>query len=131
MNTAVEMVSAFYLTVGNPAPEGELKEIAVQKVNDPKTSGLRALFTVENSGYTNLRGIGSVEVLDVRQSPGDSGFPDGGHPTETDPTAAPGPGPQTGGRRLHNSGPGECRNGRDTGSDLRVPAASGAMTGAL
>ena len=65
MNIAVEMVSAFYLTVGNPAPEGELKEIAVQKVNDPKTSGLRALFTVENSGYTNLRGIGSVEVLDA------------------------------------------------------------------
>jgi hypothetical protein len=64
MNTAVQVVAAFYPTIGKPAPEGELKQIAMQTINDPKSSGLRALFTVENSGLTNLRGLGSVEVLD-------------------------------------------------------------------
>jgi hypothetical protein len=65
VNAAVQMIAAFYFTVGNPAPQGELKQIAVQKINDPKTSGLRAVFSVENSGNTNLRGAGSVEVLNA------------------------------------------------------------------
>jgi hypothetical protein len=65
MNAAVRVVNAFYITIGDSKPEGELKEIVVQKIADPSSSGLRAVFRVENSGLTNLRGDGKVDLLDA------------------------------------------------------------------
>lgn len=64
MISVVRVVNTFYVTVGNPQPSGELKAIVLEKVADKETSGLRAIFRVDNTGYTNLRGEGKVEVLD-------------------------------------------------------------------
>jgi|GEM_PF-570925 len=64
MISAVRVISVFYITVGDPKPDGELKSITLEKVDDPNTSGLRAVFQVINNGLTNLRGIGKVDVLD-------------------------------------------------------------------
>lgn len=64
MISAVRVVSVFYLTVGEPKPDGELKSIVLEKITDPETSGLRAVFEVQNNGLTNLRGLGKVELLD-------------------------------------------------------------------
>jgi len=64
MVSVVRVVNTFYITVGDPRPEGELKAIVLEKVVDPNTAGLRAIFRVENTGLTNLRGDGKVDVLD-------------------------------------------------------------------
>ncbi len=58
----LRLASTFYITVGNPAPTGEVKKIAIEKLNAPDTSGYRAVISVENAGLTNLRGAGKIEV---------------------------------------------------------------------
>ena len=60
----LRLAATFYITVGSPVSAGETKEITVEKTNAPGTSGYRALITVENSGLTNLRCAGLVELLD-------------------------------------------------------------------
>jgi hypothetical protein len=59
----LRLTCTFYLTVGNPPTAGEVKQIAIEKINAPATSGYRAVISVENSGLTNLRGAGKVDVL--------------------------------------------------------------------
>jgi len=59
----LRLTSTFYITVGNPPPAGEVKQVSIEKINAPETSGYRAVISVENSGLTNLRGAGKVDVL--------------------------------------------------------------------
>jgi hypothetical protein len=59
----LRLTSTFYITVGNPKPAGEVKQIAIEKINAPETAGYRAVITVENTGLTNLRGAGKVEIV--------------------------------------------------------------------
>jgi len=59
----VRLTSTFYITVGNPAPAGEVKEISIEKFSSAASAGYRAVISVENSGLTNLRGAGKVEIV--------------------------------------------------------------------
>jgi hypothetical protein len=59
----LRLAATFYVTVGNPPPAGEVKAISIEKYNAPDTAGYRAVISVENSGLTNLRGAGKVDVL--------------------------------------------------------------------
>ena len=58
----LRLTSTFYITVGNPPPAGEVKQIAIEKIAAPESAGYRAVISVENSGLTNLRGAGKVDV---------------------------------------------------------------------
>ena len=58
------LASTFYITVGNPVPTGEVRKIDIEKFNAKDTAGYRAIISVENSGLTNLRGAGKVDVVD-------------------------------------------------------------------
>jgi hypothetical protein len=62
LRTAVRVVAAFYVIVGNPAVEGQLSEVAMEQV--PGSKGLRAVVVLENSGKILFRPTGSVAVLD-------------------------------------------------------------------
>ena len=59
----LRLTTTFYITVGNPEPSGEVKQISLEKINAPDTAGYRAIISVENSGLTNLRGAGNVDIL--------------------------------------------------------------------
>jgi len=58
----LRLTSTFYITVGNSQPTGEVKQISIEKFNAPQTAGYRAVISVENSGLTNLRGAGKVDI---------------------------------------------------------------------
>jgi hypothetical protein len=60
----VRMTTTLYITVGAPKPTGELKSIVVERIPGANNGGYRAIFNVENSGLTNLRGAGSVTIVD-------------------------------------------------------------------
>jgi hypothetical protein len=59
----LRLTCTFYITVGHPAPAGEVKQISIEKIQAPDTSGYRAVISVENSGLTNLRGAGQVDIV--------------------------------------------------------------------
>ncbi len=59
----LRLTCTFYVTIGTPPVAGEVKQIAIEKINAPKTSGYRAVISVENSGLTNLRGAGKVDLI--------------------------------------------------------------------
>ena len=59
----IRLTTTFYITVGNPAPSGEVKGISIEKFGSPAAAGYRAVISVENSGLTNLRGAGKVEIV--------------------------------------------------------------------
>jgi hypothetical protein len=64
----LRLTCTFYITVGNPAPAGEVKQISIEALptpgpGAPETSGYRAVISVENAGLTNLRGAGKVDLL--------------------------------------------------------------------
>ncbi len=58
----VRMTTTLYITVGSPKPTGELKSITVEPLPGTKNSGHRLIFNVENAGFTNLRGAGTVTI---------------------------------------------------------------------
>jgi hypothetical protein len=62
IRTAVRVVAAFYVTVGNPPVQGALKEIAMERV--PGGKDLRAVVVLENSGKMFYRPAGTLSVLD-------------------------------------------------------------------
>jgi hypothetical protein len=62
IRTAVRVVAAFYVIVGNPAVEGRLSEIAMERV--PGSKDLRAVVVLENSGKVFYRPTGTLAVLD-------------------------------------------------------------------
>jgi hypothetical protein len=59
----VRLAATFYLTVGKPDAAGEIREMEIEKMRADDSSGYRAVISVLNSGLTNLRGAGKVEVL--------------------------------------------------------------------
>lgn len=68
IQAAVRVVTTFYVTVGRPTPAGQIQDITLERIAGEKpasdqTAGYRALFVVANEGFTNLRGIGKVDVL--------------------------------------------------------------------
>ena len=58
----LRLTATFYITVGTPAPAGEIKTISIEKLQTNKTPGYRAVISVENTGLTNLRGAGKIDV---------------------------------------------------------------------
>jgi hypothetical protein len=64
LRTAVRVVAALYVIVGEPPVEGRLSGISMEPV--PGTKALRAVLTVENTGKMYFRPNGSVTVLDPR-----------------------------------------------------------------
>jgi hypothetical protein len=67
MRSAVRIISAFYVNVGKEPVDGQLKNIALERVNGGK--GFRAVVTLENRGKSYFRPTGSVEVLDSTGAP--------------------------------------------------------------
>jgi hypothetical protein len=62
VRTAVRVVTAFYVIVGNPRVEGRLSEIAMEHI--PGSKDLRAVVVLENSGKMFYRPTGTLVVLD-------------------------------------------------------------------
>ena len=58
------MVAAFYVVVGSPKMEGSLKEIRLERVEDPKQPFWQAIVVVENRGLMHFRPSGELVVLD-------------------------------------------------------------------
>ena len=62
IRSAVRIVGAFYVIVGNPVIQGGLSQITMEHV--PGSKDLRAVVVMENAGKMFFRPIGSLEVLD-------------------------------------------------------------------
>lgn len=62
LQTAVRVVTAFYVIVGAPAIQGQLSDITMERV--PGSKDLRAVVLLENSGQMYFRPTGSVAILD-------------------------------------------------------------------
>jgi hypothetical protein len=62
IRTAVRVVTAFYVIIGNPAVEGRLSEIAMEHI--PGSKDLRAVIVLENTGKMFYRPTGTLAVLD-------------------------------------------------------------------
>jgi hypothetical protein len=62
IRTAVRVVAAFYVVVGNPVPEGHLSAISLERV--PGSNDLRAVVVLENTGKMFYRPAGTLAVLD-------------------------------------------------------------------
>jgi hypothetical protein len=67
VRTAVRVVTAFYVVVGNPTADGGLKLIQVEPVQNTAPNGpaLQAVVVVENRGRMYLRPSGTLTVLDA------------------------------------------------------------------
>lgn len=64
VSAAVRVICALYFTIGDNRPDGELKELLVERMVIAAEPVLRAVAVVENAGVGNLRGSGTVELLD-------------------------------------------------------------------
>lgn len=62
IRTAVRVVAAFYVIVGNPTVQGTLSQIAMEHI--PGSTDMRAVVVLENSGKMFFRPTGSLTVLD-------------------------------------------------------------------
>jgi hypothetical protein len=62
IRTAVRVVAAFYVIVGNPTVEGRLSAISMEHI--PGSKDLRAVVVLENSGKMFYRPSGTLAVLD-------------------------------------------------------------------
>jgi hypothetical protein len=62
IRTAVRVVTAFYVVVGNPVAEGHLSAISLEQV--PGSKDLRAVVVLENTGKMFYRPAGTLAVLD-------------------------------------------------------------------
>jgi P pilus assembly chaperone PapD len=67
VKTAVRMVAAFYVIAGQPVLEGEMKEIKLEQVVDPKTKtgSWRAVVVMENGSDLHYRPVGEVQLIDA------------------------------------------------------------------
>jgi hypothetical protein len=61
LQTAVRVVAAFYVIVGNPTIEAQLSDITVEQA--PGSKALRAVVVLENSGHMYFRPTGSLVVF--------------------------------------------------------------------
>ncbi len=62
LQTAVRVIGAFYVIVGAPAIEGQLREVKLERVAGSKA--LRAVVLIENSGRMYFRPSGTLTVVD-------------------------------------------------------------------
>ncbi len=63
LRTAVQIVAAIYVTVGQPALEGTIKDLKLEYVPDPKNPIWRAVVTINNAGLMHFRPQGDLDVL--------------------------------------------------------------------
>jgi hypothetical protein len=64
LRAAVQVVSAFYVVVGNPKPDGALKDLKLEYYSDPKKPGWRAVVVIGNPSLMHFRPQGDLDVLD-------------------------------------------------------------------
>jgi len=63
LRSAVQIVAAIYVTVGEPALEGTVKDVKLEYVPDPNTPVWRAVVTINNAGLMYFRPEGDLDVL--------------------------------------------------------------------
>ena len=60
----MRMITVFYLTIGNPAIAGVIKDVKLEQVPDGSGTLWRAVLIMENSGLMLYRPSGSLDVVD-------------------------------------------------------------------
>ena len=65
LRSAVQIVAAIYVVVGQPAIEGTIKDLRLEYVADPKAPSWRAVVTLNNAGLMHFRPIGDLDVLNA------------------------------------------------------------------
>ena len=65
LRTAVKIVSAIYVVVGQPAIEGSIKDLRLEYLSDPKASTWRAVVTFNNAGLMHFRPTGELDLLNA------------------------------------------------------------------
>ncbi len=68
VQTAVRMIAAFYVLVGDPAVEGEIEGVEIEPVRGAESPGWRAVVVVRNWGPRYFRPSGALELLDERDA---------------------------------------------------------------
>lgn len=63
LRTAVQIVASIYVTVGQPALEGTVKDLKLEYVTDPKSPVWQAVVTITNAGLMYFRPQGDLDVL--------------------------------------------------------------------
>jgi hypothetical protein len=63
LRTAVQIVGAIYVVVGQPALEGTVKDLKLEYVPDAAHSLWRAVVTINNAGLSHFRPVGDLDVL--------------------------------------------------------------------
>jgi hypothetical protein len=62
--TAVQIVAAIYVVIGQPAIDASVKDLTLEYVADPKASGWKATVVLGNAGLMHFRPVGDLDVLD-------------------------------------------------------------------
>ena len=67
IRTAVRVVTAFYVVVGNPTVNGGLKLIQIEPLHKASADGavVQAVVVIENRGHMHFRPSGTLTVLDA------------------------------------------------------------------
>jgi hypothetical protein len=65
LRTAVQIVAAIYVVVGQPATEGTIEDLKLEYVADPAKPVWRAVVTIKNSGLMHFRPQGDLDVLNA------------------------------------------------------------------
>jgi len=68
VRTAVRMVAAFYVLVGEPAVEGEIEDVTLEPFRSGESTGWRAVVALRNWGHKYFRPAGTLELLDENGS---------------------------------------------------------------
>jgi len=63
LRSAVQIVAAFYVVLGQPAIDGSVKDLKLEYVPDPKQPGWKATVVLSNSGLMHFRPTGDLDVL--------------------------------------------------------------------
>jgi hypothetical protein len=63
LRTAVQIVAAIYVVVGNPAMQGSLKDVRLEYLADPRNPGWQAVVVIHNAGLMHFRPDGDLDVL--------------------------------------------------------------------
>jgi len=63
LKTAVRIVATFYVVVGNPAVEGRVKDIRLERISGAEKPGWRAVVVIGNESVTHFRPTGELAVL--------------------------------------------------------------------
>lgn len=63
LRSAVRIVAAIYVTVGEPALEGTVKDLKLEYVPDPQSPLWQAVVTITNAGLMYFRPQGDLDVL--------------------------------------------------------------------